>query len=133
MELVDVYHCVEQKRILMMKELLEYGDSSVHQGQLYELSIIFDGNGSQGRSSASDDLTKFLPKWQNFTICPFIQFIMIMDSLKHIPIANAPAQGPTSSILMLPRAILDVFLDTSCTHMGVKCNGYVSGFTNQGK
>src|SRR5258706_8876210 len=31
-------------------------------------------------------------------------YVLIMDSLEHISIANVPAQGPTSSVFMVPRA-----------------------------
>ena len=56
--------------------------------------------------------------------------------IKYIYIANTPAQGPTSSVSWCQEhlaRILDVFLDTNCTHAGVDiiCNGYVSEFTNQ--
>src|SRR5258706_14400948 len=40
----------------------------------------------------------------NIIACPFIQYILIMDSLEHISIANVPALGPTSSVFTVPRA-----------------------------
>ena len=67
-----------------------------------------------------DILSKFMPS-ANIDLCLFIQDILIMDSLEHIPVANVllgVQRVAFSWCQEHPARILDVFLDTNCIHAG---------------